>query len=177
VDTDLDRSERFTRLWVTVQPAVSTFTRAMVPDASLAEDLVQETAITALRRFDDYRPGSDFRAWAIGIARNKALHAKRSFARSPLCFDATLSERVADRVAAMADQLDEERRALRECMGRVEGRGLEVLRLRYEDELKPSAIAEATKLTANNVRVMLSRLRRVLEECIQRRLTAEQGAR
>jgi len=177
VDTSLDRSERFTRLWVTAQPAIATYVRAMVPDAALAEDLVQETAVTALHRFDDFRPEGDFRAWAVGIARNKVLHSRRSYARSPVCFEPDLAERISDRVAEKADELHAERLLLRECIDRVEGRGREVLRLRYSDDLKPGSIAERLAMTANNVRVMLSRLRRALERCVHERLSAGEATR
>ena len=53
---DLEASERFTRLWIASQPAVSAFVHAAVPDLHRAEDLIQEVAATALRKFPEYDP-------------------------------------------------------------------------------------------------------------------------
>ena len=45
---------------------------------ALADDVVQEAAITAMRRFDSFEPGTDFRAWMSAIVRNTARNHRRS---------------------------------------------------------------------------------------------------
>lgn len=65
--------ERFTRLWTAHQPAVSGYLNALVRDRLAAEDLLQETALTALRIFSEYDPQRPFVAWILGVARFKAL--------------------------------------------------------------------------------------------------------
>jgi RNA polymerase sigma factor (sigma-70 family) len=48
-----------------------------------AEDVLQETLIAALRAYPRLRPGSNLRAWALSIARNKAIDAVRARGRRP----------------------------------------------------------------------------------------------
>ena len=54
-----------------------------------AEDVLQETLIAALRAYPRLRPGSNLRAWALSIARNKAIDAVRARGRRPLPVAAT----------------------------------------------------------------------------------------
>lgn len=42
----------------------------MSGNASDADDLVQETAMKGLRRFDSFQPGTDFKAWMMRILAN-----------------------------------------------------------------------------------------------------------
>jgi DNA-directed RNA polymerase specialized sigma24 family protein len=55
-------------------------------------------------------------------------------------------------------------------MHALEGRAAELLRLRYEESLKPSVIAGRAGMAVIAVRVMLSRTRAVLRDCIERKL-------
>ncbi|MBI1827392.1 MAG: RNA polymerase sigma factor [Planctomycetes bacterium] len=50
----------------------------IIGDASLAEDVVQEAAIIALEKLDQFTPGTNFKAWAGRIVRNVALNRARS---------------------------------------------------------------------------------------------------
>ena len=63
----------------------------IVGDASLAEDVVQEAALVALNKLDQYRPGSNFAAWAGQIVRNVAFNRARSERRRrSTAFSATM---------------------------------------------------------------------------------------
>lgn len=49
-----------------------------------ADDVLQETLISALRAYPRLRDGSNVRAWLFTIARNKALDEHRSRVRRPV---------------------------------------------------------------------------------------------
>lgn len=53
----------------------------IVGDAAEAEDVVQEAAMVAYRKLDQFKPGTSFRAWAGMIVRNVALNTLRSTRR------------------------------------------------------------------------------------------------
>lgn len=46
-------------------------------DRAAAEDLVQDTLLKALRRWDTYEPGTNCRAWLMAILRNEFLSGCR----------------------------------------------------------------------------------------------------
>ena len=81
----------------------------------------------------------------------------------------------AEQAAEIQHELDAEsearQRALRECLREVGTRASDVLRLRYQEALEPQDIAGRLGVSAGSIRVMLSRLRGVLQGCIQTRLT------
>jgi RNA polymerase sigma-70 factor (ECF subfamily) len=168
-------NERFTRDWTRVQPVVASYINSLIPDFHAAEDLLQDVAVILLRKYGEYDPSRPFVAWAIGVARLEVLSARRDLARCPLARVPGLAEAVAAAHAEMADELDARAAALRECVARIEGRPREVLRLRYELALPPREITSRVSMTAGAVRVLLSRLRASLQDCIDRRLVAAGG--
>ena len=50
----------------------------IVGDAGAAEDVLQDAAMVALRKLDQFRPGTSFQAWVGAIVRNVALNAVRT---------------------------------------------------------------------------------------------------
>lgn len=169
----MDSHEQFTRCWTQAQPVVASFLAALVPDFRDAEDLLQNVAVVCLRKFGDYDPQRPFVAWALGIARFEALRCRRGHSRSPLLYDDALLDQVAVVCQEMAPELDSRARALRECVQRLQGRAHELVRLRYDEELKPAVIADRLRLAVVAVRVMLSRTRATLRDCIERKLRQE----
>ncbi len=53
----------------------------IVGDTAEAEDVVQEAAMVAYRKLDQFQPGTSFRAWSGTIVRNVALNSLRSTRR------------------------------------------------------------------------------------------------
>ena len=171
----MNNHEQFTRRWTEAQPVVAGYINAVVPDFQEAEDLLQDVAVILLRKFPEYDAQRPFVAWAIGMAKREVLLARRSHARSLLCYQADLLERVSEAFEELAPELEDRSRALRECLRSVKGRAGELLRLRYEESLKPNAIAARVTMAVVAVRVMLSRTRAALRECIERKLKLQKG--
>jgi len=169
-------NERFTRDWTRAYPVVAAFIGSLIPDFHAAEDLLQDVAVVLLRKYGEYDPSRPFVAWALGVARLEVLSARRDLARCPLTRMPDLAGAIASAYAEMAPELDARTAALRECVERVEGRSREVLRLRYESALPPREISSRIGLSAGAVRVLLSRLRASLQDCIDRRVAAAGGA-
>ena len=54
---------------------------AIVRDRTQADDLVQQSAVTALERLEQFSPGTSFVGWMVTIVRNTALNEARKTAR------------------------------------------------------------------------------------------------
>ena len=62
-------------------PSLYNLARWLAQNSNDAEDLVQETYLKALRGFDSFEPGTNFRAWIFQILRNTFLGSRSKLER------------------------------------------------------------------------------------------------
>ena len=160
-------------LWVKSQPVVAAFIASVVRDSHRTDDLLQEVARISAAKFDEYDSTRPFASWVLGIARFEILRFQRSQGRSRVLFSDTLLENLVEDFQAQSEHGDDRRRALRDCLESVSGRRRLVLEMRYQRGLRPPDIAERLGITPNAVLLLLHRTRRILAECISRRLVQE----
>ena len=139
------------RLLVSFAPRVYGLLLRMVGRPDVAEDLMQETLLRALRSSGTYRPEGRFRAWIFRIAVNLARDwiRRRPRERSvPLGDDS--DETLPGVIPATdsppdADALGRERaRHVEQALARLPNADREILLMRYYGDLTFKAIAQAT---------------------------------
>jgi RNA polymerase sigma-70 factor, ECF subfamily len=112
----------------------------------LAEELVQQTWLSALEHLDQYRVGSPagFRAWLFRIATNKAndLWRSRGRERSAHAGLRLVSDTDAPDAAGPSDDA-EQRDKLRSAVDRLPDAQRQVIQMRYYAGLKFQEIADA----------------------------------
>ena len=79
-----DRHREFLRCFTANEAAIRAYVRRLVPLRSDADDVMQEVAVVLWEKFDEFREGGDFRAWALGVARFEVLAWLRDKARDRL---------------------------------------------------------------------------------------------
>ncbi|TWT37140.1 ECF RNA polymerase sigma factor SigH [Posidoniimonas corsicana] len=72
----LSRDE-FTELYLAAHPKLWTVAVAVIGDRDLAEDALQDAAITGLKKLDSYERGTSFAAWMSQIVRFTSLNYLR----------------------------------------------------------------------------------------------------
>ncbi len=163
--------DEFTRLFTVNQRAVYIYIRSLVANSADVDDLWQETNLVLWQRFADYRPGTDFLAWARRIAYNKVLNY-RTHRRPPLQFSDGFFERLAASGRAMDRPvvcLD----ALKQCADRLPPADRELIELRYGPDATCQTVAEALGRSVRSVYKAVSRIRTQLLECIRREMAKE----
>ena len=165
--------QEFTQRWLSVEPSVSAYVFAAISGFHDAEDVVQQTAQDAARRFEDYDPSRPFVGWVLWIAKSRVIDFYRRKQREHLVFSDELLEGLGRAIAGRTGGRSNRREALEHCLEALPERSRRLLDLRYVEELSSSQIAEAFSSTAGSVRVLLTRARSALAECIQRRLATE----
>lgn len=65
---ETESRKRLMALMTRHQRQIFAYIYTLVPDRHDAEDLLQETSLVICEKFDEFRPGSDFVAWACQIA-------------------------------------------------------------------------------------------------------------
>ena len=147
------------------------FLYSLVRDLDLAEELFQEVSVRMLEREQEYTPGTDFGAWARAFARRMVFEQRRYAGRLVISQQAV---EAADKHFQRVDRSWQSRRkALRECLKRLDEEPRRLINLRFEHGLSMKTIGERVRRAGGTVQVALSRTRAWLMKCINRRTLAE----
>lgn len=161
--------EEFTR----VQRRLYLFILSQVPSPIDAEEIQQETNVILWRKQAEYELGTNFFAWAAQIARFEILKHRRRHARSKLSFSDEFLDAVADDIEERSDVLEARRHALQSCMGKLKKKDRELIELRYRSQDEAQEIAKQLGRPANSVYQSIGRIRKTLQDCIERTVAAE----
>lgn len=165
----------FTRRWAASQDLVRLYVESVVWRMHDAEDVVQQVAYQAGRNFRQYDADRPFGAWVMGIARNEVRMYLRKHSRDRLVFSDEVLDLVAQTTQRHADELSPRAVALRECMKLVPESGRALLRMRYTEDMKGPELSARLGISQNAVLLRLSRLRKALAQCIEKRLSSREG--
>lgn len=133
------------------------FLAQVVSDRSLADDLLQETFLTAVRERGRLPSIGNPEAWLFAIARNRALHALRTRRRAWNAVQRLVRERHEDR-SDPADAV-----AVRDYLARhLKPEERILLILRYVHGYRSHELAQIVGSSPEAIRQKLSRTRRKL---------------
>lgn len=164
--------DAFNRLVAIHQNAVYGFAMSLTRQHALADDVTQETFISAFRSISKMR-GGNFRAWLLRIARNKAYdHFRRQNRRRESSVDeedapflATLTD---DNPSPHAVAVNSELRdALEHCVGGLSEEHREVIVL---IDVQGESYDDASAVCGVNIGTVKSRLnraRRRVRDCLR----------
>lgn len=172
-EPDKRRAEAFARLLCDHRRRITLYVMALVPDWHDAEEIVQETTIYLWEQFDDFRPGTNFAAWACKVANFRVLDARKRRGREKVRFSSEFLEAIAGRLAADPERWGERERRLAECVEKLSANHRQVLMLRYADGHSIEDVAARVGRTVSASYTLLSRIRQGLFECVTRALARE----
>ncbi len=174
---DQDRRRQVMQLALGLRQRLIAYLLALTKDADRAEDLFQSVYLVICEKWQQYVPDTNFAAWAFQIARYQFLASVAPARHRLIAVEAeTLEE--AMRAAESTRPLESDSRrcaALRECLRCMQTRARLAFQKRYAESCSARAIASDMGLSLNALYVLLSRTRRSLQACIERRLRAEEG--
>ncbi len=149
------------------------YIHTLVPGRADAEDILQETNLVICKKFEEFKEGTDFVAWACQIAWWNVRRARQKFARAKVVFDDDVLESVAGTAATMMEELDHRHEALAHCLGRLHPRDRDLLLTRYEPGGGVEAAAQRCGRSMEAAYKALMRLRKLLHDCITQKLSTE----
>ncbi len=155
------------------------FPRVRNPD--VAEDLVQETLLAAIKGHKDFAGLSAERTWLTGILKHKLIdHLRRSTRQRPLSeldvevteefFDARGQWKVSSpdwrgRPDALLER-EEFRDVLQSCLSKLPSRIAQLFWLHEAEEVSTEQLCQELGITPTNVWTMLHRARLGLRRCL-----------
>lgn len=172
-EDERDRGQRFMQEYSRIQRRLYGFIVSLVPDFSMADDIVQDTVSILWLKFDDYQPGTDFCAWAFKIARYRILYYRRLKIDMKNRFSDHTLETLSATAESTSGQMDDRREMLKRCLGKLKKEEREILHLRYEEGASIKHVADRINLNINTLYKMLSRIHVSLLQCIQTHMRQE----
>ena len=175
-DPDVD-TEAYLRLLAQNERWLATYVSSLVSGSHDADDIIQDVKITLWKQFANFMPDTNFRAWARTIALHRVLNFRRSARRNAgEALDAAFVEAIAAEIDRNSEKLQAQAEALRFCVQKLSEAHRNVIVWRYQEDFGVEEIARRTQRSAEAVYRLLSRIRAVLSECVQRHF-AQQEAR
>ncbi|MDH7599293.1 MAG: sigma-70 family RNA polymerase sigma factor [Sedimentisphaerales bacterium] len=171
------RTLEFVRLLMRHEQEIYAYMLTLVPHVHDADDLFQDGLAVMWRKFDQFRPGTNFAAWAIKIMRYQILEYRRSLARSKqVAVPDSLFEALLDQIPTVQDELPSRIEALRKCMSLLDDRSKRVIKMRYELNTPVATIAQHLKISARHVYHILGQINSMLLRCMRRTLAQASGS-
>ena len=168
------RSTLFEQLALPLLPSLYSHAFWLSRDHAEAEDIAQETISKALRAFDSFQVGTNFKAWIFRILRNTFLTSRTAIAASRTVFleDEVNVLDVSDTSPNPEDHMLRlnNQAALAEALERLHPQLREVLLLCEVEELKYKEIATILDVPIGTVMSRISRARRTLQEQLRQQL-------
>lgn len=174
-DADIppDRASQLMRLMTQHQRRIFGYIYTLVPDRHDAQDILQETSVVICEKFAQFRPDTDFAAWACQIAYWEVRRARQKFARAKVVFNQEVVDALAETAAELLPEMSARHEALAKCLQKLHPRDRELLLSRYEPG---SGVEEAAQRSGRSLVAAykaLGRLRKLLLDCVTHQLSLE----
>lgn len=165
----------FADLALPLLPSLYNLARWLTRDAAAAEDLVQESLLKALRGFESFETGTNFKAWIFRILRNAYLTSRSGLAamrtvalEEELEEDSTVPESIVNRRTPEAEVIRmRDADALHAAMEKLPPPLLEVLLLCDVEEMKYREIAMVVGIPIGTVMSRVARARAIVRKELQ----------
>ncbi len=164
------KSVQFFRLYNGAQKRIYAYLLMLVHNYNDAEDLLQETASILWERYDQFDKRGSFAAWAIGIARNKALDFLKQKRTSRPMFSDSFYEDLCKLAESESENTDRRLSALRNCLKKLSAENRKLIHLRFEQGITVKKISQISAFSADAVYKKISRIYSSLYHCINRTL-------
>lgn len=167
------QTAEFIQLFTRAQRPMFLYILSLIPRPTEAEEILQETNVVIWTKAQQFQPGSNFRAWACQIAYYEVLKYRERKHRDKLYFNPELLELIASESLQQAELMDKRRQALAECLTKLRESDRALIQTRYSPAGEGPGISDRLGRPINSIYQSLSRIRKTLLECINRRLAAE----
>lgn len=161
------------------------FALVRVQNPIVAEDLVQETFVAALKSQSAFRNRSSHQTWLIGILKHKIIDHFRSQNKTISIEETTLSDFKTEDVRSGSkapkmpvrewnispERIVEDiafRETLQKCLDRLPEKAKQLFLMREADEVESAELCKIFGMTATNLWVTLHRSRNQLKNCLEK---------
>lgn len=161
-----DRTSEFVALFASHDRGIYKYILTLLADPNITQEVFQETSVTLWQKFEEYRPESNFFAWACRVAYFEVLKHRQTARRDRLRFNDDLLATLAEERSAGESYLQGRRMALPDCMSKLPAADRKLIEHRYSSDETIQDIARCTGRSVHTLYKALERIRRTLMKCI-----------
>ena len=167
------KSSKFFALYTNTQGRLYSYLLMMVHNRDDADELLQETASIMWEKFDQFKEGTNFGAWAIKIAKNKCYEHLRKNKSTKMLLNEKFYENISDFAEKSSEELPVRLQALNYCITKLNASNQKLLKLRYRKDLSIKDISQATGRSCSTLYKNLVNILTLLRICISRTLLSQ----
>lgn len=168
-----DENDRFAHL-VALRTRIERLVSVLIPSPADVDDVVQQTLVTAWEKIDSFdaeaSDSNGFFAWVSTIAVNHARNRQRTVGRDRHVFSSETVSLLAAEATSQAVDWPARERALRTCLDELPEDDRQLIDRCYASGASTADVAATLNRAATSVFRSLRRIRRVLQECVSRKL-------
>jgi RNA polymerase sigma-70 factor (ECF subfamily) len=165
--SDSLRNREFVQLWTAHGQRVYAYILTLLPNRADADDIFQETGTTLWERFDQFEPGTNFRAWACRTAWNKVRNFRQLRRHGVVLLSNESLDRLSQTIFSRSAELDGQHAVLADCYAKLSGRDRELIDLRYQPGVTVRKMAEQLGRSVDALYKQLARIHQTLFDCIR----------
>jgi RNA polymerase sigma-70 factor (ECF subfamily) len=165
-------TEQLVRLLMKHQDDLFRYIFSLLPHEEDARDVLQETSVSLYRKFAEYNAEKPFLAWAYGFAYLEVLKQRERNERGTRHMRQELVEILSRERLEQEPELHERLQALEKCLEQLPPMDRELIRLRYHSGSPVDDLVVQLGTSRRTFFRNLDRVRRLLLECITRRMQA-----
>ncbi|MEN6308397.1 MAG: sigma-70 family RNA polymerase sigma factor [Anaerohalosphaeraceae bacterium] len=155
---------------------INSFIFCMVPNETDSEDIMQETTALMWEKFDQYKPETNFVAWALTVAKFKILSYQRDKKRNRIQLDEHVSEMIeaTSKARLTNDTTADKIIALKKCIQKLSRKERNLILLKYSNGLSNDKLADREGISMPTIYRYLSRIYLNLLHCINQSLSPKE---
>ncbi len=166
-------NNNFLKLLIPGQKRIFSYIVRLIPNYADAEDVMQEVVELLWKKFSEFKPDTDFLAWALVIARYKVYEYYKENKRSKQRLS-NETVRILEKEAQLQDKQEDFRiDAIKKCVLKLNSSDYKIVKLRYELNEKVTNIAVQYGCSVQSIYNNLTRIHDALMLCVKRHMRQE----
>lgn len=160
----------FIKLYLANERRLYGYVRAMIPNWTDVDDIIQETASVLWSKFDQFERGTNFSAWALKIAHNQTLHYYKVRKKNRLYFSEDTLEALAESSLSTHPNNDERLSSLKKCLQKLQSNEQMLIELRYQPGGSTKGVSQQMGKELHVLYRLFNKIHTKLLLCIRRSL-------
>ncbi len=170
-----EENKEYVRLIASSERRLAGYILTLVPNYYDADEILQETHVKLWEERSRYEHGTNFHAWAMRIAHYQVMTWRKKCERNRLTFNDDLLNEINAHAEAVSENSSERHEALLTCLSELSEKSRKLMAKVYADGMKIKEVATSMGRTPESLYKVVQRLRITLRNCIEQRLSENEG--